>query len=105
MSDDSVPKPNFGLMQWRETTISLQPNPLPIVYFDGVPTFSHLNGIIGITLTATAHIPNGDGGADMCASTVAFLKCNIPAANNLISALQGALLLASPVDNPQGKAN
>jgi hypothetical protein len=39
------------------------------------------------------------------ASVAAHLKCNIPAAKALRDALDRALLLARPVENPEGKAN
>jgi hypothetical protein len=100
MSESAAPK--FGMMPWGKEVVALSPTPMPVVYFDGVPTFSHLNGVIGVTLTVTGHVPNGEGGADICASTVAFLKCNIRAAMTLRAALDSALLLAQPVD---GKAN
>ena len=101
MNDDA--KPTFGVMPWGKSAVPLQPHTMPILYFDGAPTFSHLNGVVGITLTVTGHVPTAAGGADLCASTVAFLKCNVPAAKALIAALQGAILIAAPVDSPEGK--
>jgi hypothetical protein len=103
MSESATSK--FGMMQWGKEVLALNSTPMPIVYFDGAPTFSHFNGVIGVTLTVTGHVPNAEGGADICASTVAFLKCNIRAAMTLRAALDSALLLAQPVENPEGKAN
>jgi hypothetical protein len=103
MSKSATPK--FGMMPWGKDIIPLLPTPMPIVYFDGIPALSYMNGIVGVTLSATGHIPNAEGGADICASTVAFLKCNIPAAQALIKALQDALLLGAPTESPEGKAN
>lgn len=103
MSDSTEPK--YGMMPWGGAAIPLQPTPMPIIYFDGAPALSHLNGVIGITLTVTGHVPTADESATICAATVAFLKCNIPAAHALISALQSAILLAAPTENPQGKVN
>lgn len=79
--------------------------PMPIIYFDSAPTLSHLNGIIGVTLVVTGNIPHGVGNVISCASVVAHLKCNVPAAMALRSALDSAILLAQPVENPEGKAN
>ena len=101
MSD--TPAPKFGMMKWGEGFIALQSTPLPIVYFDNTPCISHLNGIIGITLTVTGGVPTGTGSVDECAAVVAFLKCNIPAAIALKDALEKGLLLATPM--PEGKTN
>jgi hypothetical protein len=103
MSESAIPK--FGMMPWGKEVIPLQPTPMPIVYFDGVPALSHLNGIIGITLTVTGGVPTADEGVTNCAAVVAFLKCNIPAAVALKGAIESALLLAAPVEKPEGKAN
>jgi hypothetical protein len=54
MSESTGPK--FGMMPWGKEVIALQPTPLPVIYFDGAPALSHLNGVIGITLTVTAGI-------------------------------------------------
>jgi hypothetical protein len=85
--------------------VPLSNMPLPVVYFDGVPSLSHLNGIIGVTLVVTGTVPSSDGNIIQVASVVAHLKCNIPAAMALRGALDSALLLAQPVENPEGKAN
>lgn len=86
-------------------SIPLSSAPLPIIYFDGAPSLSHLNGVIGITLTVTGNVPTADGNIIQVASVAAHLKCNIPAAMALREALNSALLLAQPVENPEGKAN
>lgn len=103
MSEDTAPK--FGSMNVGGKAIALSPIPLPVIYFDGAPGLSHLNGIIGVTLTVTGNVPTADGNVEAVAGVVAHLKCNIPAAETLIAALQSALLLARPVENPEGKAN
>ena len=97
--------PKLGSMVWAKEVIALQSQPLPVVYFDHAPGLSHSNGIIGITLTVSGNVPNENGGVDSVASVVAHLKCNIPAAKTLRDAIDRALLLATPVDNPEGKAN
>lgn len=93
--------PNFGTMRKGNDTIALQPTPLPIVYFDRSPAVCHHGGVVGITLTASAYIPKADGSVVPCIATAAFLKCNIQAARDLIIALQNALLLATPTENPE----
>jgi hypothetical protein len=94
-----------GTIQIGGEIVSLSPTSLPVVYFDSAPSFSHLSGIIGVTLTVTGNVPVVDGNVAACASVVAHLKCNIHEAMALRAALDGALLLAQPVENPGGKAN
>jgi phosphohistidine swiveling domain-containing protein len=53
----------------------------------------------------TGGIPTADEGVTTCAAVVAFLKCNVPAAIALKGALESAILLAQPVENPEGKAH
>ena len=98
-------EPVIGSIKWGTTDVALSPAPLPVVYFDGAPGLSHLNGVIGITLTVTGNVPLADGSVATCAAVVTHLKCNIPAALSLRDALNQALLLAAPVENPEGKAN
>ncbi|WP_316214143.1 hypothetical protein [Bradyrhizobium sp. SZCCHNR2032] len=95
-----------GVIEFPDgTRVPISAAPMPVVYFDNAPTLSHLNGVIGITLIVTSNVPMGDGGVKMVASVAAHLKCNIPAAQALKGALENALLLAQPVDNPGGKSN
>jgi hypothetical protein len=108
MADDSAPVvANIGLgsLLWGGVAVPLSQIPLPVIYFDASPSSSHLNGIIGITLTVSGNVPTSDGKIVPCAGVVAHLKCNIPAAMQLRGALDNALLLAQPVENPEGKAN
>jgi hypothetical protein len=97
--------PAAGAILWSGQKLPLSPLPLPILYFDDAQSLSHLNGIIGVTLTVTGNLPDGEGGVFNCASVAAHLKCNIPAAMALRAALDNALLLAQPVEKPEGKAN
>jgi hypothetical protein len=103
MSKPTAPK--FGMMKWGEEVVALQSFPLPVIYFDNTPCISHLNGIIGVTLTVTGGVPTETAGVDTVAAVVAHLKCNVPAAVALRDAIDKALLLAKPVENPAGKAN
>jgi hypothetical protein len=85
--------------------LAISSTPMPVIYFDHAPTLSHLNGVIGVTLVVTGNVPASDGKIINCASVVAHLKCNIPAALALKGAIESALLLAQPVEKPEGKAN
>lgn len=100
-------QPIFGSIRIGDQNIALSPIPIPVLYFDSAPSLSHLNGVIGVTLVASGNVPMSEvEGVTQVASVVAHLKCNIPAAEALISALQSALLLARPVEKSEtGKAN
>lgn len=98
-------QPEFGTMIVGGKEVALSPIPLPVVYFDNAPGLSHLNGIIGITLTVSGNAPVADGSVVSVASVVAHLKCNIQAALLLKAAIEQALLLATPVENPDGPKN
>ena len=65
-----------GILQWGTGPFRSPAIPMAVIYFDASPSVSHLNGIIGITLTVTGNVPIGDTIA-MCAAVVAHLKCNI----------------------------
>jgi hypothetical protein len=100
-----TPVPNFGTMKLGEEIVALSPVPMNVIYFEEAPALSHMNGIIGVTLAVTGNVPDGvTQGVKRCAAVVAHLKCNIPAALALKAALESALLLAQPVENPQGKS-
>jgi hypothetical protein len=106
MADDTAPVPQFGTMKLGATIVALSPIPMNIIYFEEAPSLSHMNGIIGITLAVTGNVPDAPNeGIKRCASVVGHLKCNIPAAMALRAALDNALLLAQPVEKPEGKAN
>ena len=68
----------------------------PFLYFEEASAMSHLNGVIRITLEAGRVIPSADGRVDIDKVMVAHLRMNIPAALSLKSAIEGALLLATP---------
>jgi hypothetical protein len=103
MSESASPK--TGKLMWGKEVIVLQPTPLPLVYFDHAPSLSHLNGVIGVTLTVSGNVPTETGGIEMVAAVAAHLKCNVFAARALRDALNAALLLAEPVENPEGPSN
>jgi hypothetical protein len=106
MADDPAPVPQFGTMKLGDAIVALSPIPMNVIYFEEAPSLSHMNGIIGITLAVTGNVPDAASeGIKRCASIVAHLKCNVPAALALRAALDSALLLAQPVEKPEGKAN
>ena len=69
----------------------------PIIYFEEVPTFGHMSGIIRITLDAIRIYP---GSAPNTVKTdrvlVAHLRTNLLGARMLRDALDKALLMANP---------
>lgn len=103
MSDVEASK--TGVLKMGDADVALQSTPLPVIYFDSAPSLSHLNGIIGVTLVVTCNVPDSDKGVISVASVAAHLKCNIPAAVALRNALNDALLLAAPVEKPEGAKN
>ena len=96
---------NAGVIRLGGEDVQMSPIALPITYFEHAPSFSHLNGIIGIALTVGTVVPVGTETTRTIASVVTTLKCNIPAAIALRDAINGALLLAQPVEKPEGKTN
>jgi len=97
--------PEFGAIKIRDTEVALSPIPLPIIYFDNAPSLSYLNGIIGITLLASGNVPGPNDTVVNVASVVAHLKCSVATAVALKGAIENALLLAQPVEKPEGPAN
>jgi hypothetical protein len=76
----------------------------PFIYFDGAPTFGFNEGIANVTLEALRYIhANGKIVGDKV--IVAHLRMSVPGMMRLKAAIEGALLLAQPVDNPAGKSN
>lgn len=73
----------------------------PIIYFDVAPTFSNGNGVIGITLAAGRHLMDGTQVTNDVVA-VAYLRCSVPVATALKTALERALLLGAKAE---GKIN
>jgi hypothetical protein len=76
----------------------------PFIYFDGAPTFGLNEGVVNITLEALRYV-HAHGKVVSDKVIVAHLRMSLPAMLRLKSAIEGALLLAQPVENPQGKSN
>ena len=76
----------------------------PIIYFDGAPTFGFNEGIANVTLEVVRmKYTNGKVVSDRV--TVAHLRMGLPAMMRLKAAIDGAILIANPVEKPEGKAN
>lgn len=63
----------------------------PFVFFDNVPVYGSIGGIIEIELAARMLMPKPDGAIIADMSCAAHLRCNPMAAIMLIDALQKAL--------------
>ena len=97
MADDTAPviaHIGTGSIVLNGVSTPLSATPMPILYFDNALSLSYLNGVVGVTLVVTGNVPAGEGGVIECASVVAHLKCNVPAAIALRGALDSALTLA-----------
>lgn len=66
----------------------------PVVYFDGVPTYGLLAGVVQLELAASVIFPRADGTVGSDAICVAHLRCSVNAARNLSAALDKALDMA-----------
>lgn len=106
MSDEAVPVTHISSMKLGTEAITVARDPLAIIYFEEAPASSHVNGLISVTLTTVAPIATSEPGqVKYIAAIVGVLKCNIPAALALKAAIDNALFLARPVENPEGPAN
>ena len=72
----------------------------PFLYFENAPAFGYANGILRVTLTAFRDLPLSPTAVGSDIAIVAHLRMNIPAAQALKAAIDGALLLASPTPGP-----
>ena len=74
----------------------------PFVFFDGVPNSGAMEGVVTITLSAQAMLPNDDQtGVDVRHLAVAYLRCNRKAALALKKAIDNALLIGARTEgNP-----
>jgi len=77
----------------------------PIIFFEFCPTLGNHNGLINIMLAAGIVMPSGGPGTDVVPVAVAHLRCTAAAATQLRDAIDKALLIGAPVQNPEGKAN
>ena len=70
----------------------------PFLYFEMASAFGYANGIIRITLEAARIMP-APGNPEAAVTDriiIAHLRMNVPAALSLKSAIEGALLMATP---------
>jgi len=77
----------------------------PIIYFEFCPTLGNNNGLINILLAASVVLPTATAATHVVPVAVAHLRCSTAAATQLRDALDKALLMGQPVDNPQGRSN
>lgn len=85
--------------------LPIQPTQSPIITFELVPTFGHIVGLIDICLVATRAGVGAEGASTRRAEVVANLRCTKAGAIDLRNALNSALLMLEPVENPDGPAN
>ena len=71
---------------------------VPVIFFDAAPTMAAFNGVVAISLTAMIYTPTGEGKPNLEQKVVAHLRTNIQGAKALQAAVEGALLLAQPVE-------
>ncbi|CAN5415226.1 hypothetical protein BH11PSE4_BH11PSE4_25410 [soil metagenome] len=77
----------------------------PIIFFEYCPTLGNNQGLINIMLAAGIVMPTGGGATEVQPVAVAHLRCTTAAATQLRDAIDKALLIGTPVENPQGKSN
>jgi hypothetical protein len=77
----------------------------PIIFFEYCPTLGNNQGLINIMLAAGIVMPTGGGATEVQPVAVAHLRCATAAAIQLRDAIDKALLIGAPVENPQGKSN
>jgi hypothetical protein len=77
----------------------------PIIFFEFCPTLGNNNGLINILLATGIVLPTATTATDVVPVAVAHLRCSTAAATQLRDALNAALLIGQPVDNPEGKSN
>ena len=71
----------------------------PFIFFDNVPNSGALDGVVTITLSAQAMLPNADQTrVDVRHLAVAYLRCNRKAALALKKAIDNALLIGARVE-------
>ena len=77
----------------------------PIIFFEFCPTLGNHNGMINIMLAAGIVMPTAGSVTDVVPVAVAHLRCTAAAAAQLRDAIDKALLIGAPVQNPEGRAN
>ena len=96
MSDKDLPVPIEAIPSHQGAVSGIASADAPFLYFENAPAFGTMNGIIKVTLTATRDMPLPHNKIASDHVVVAHLRMNMAAARALKSALEGALLLASP---------
>jgi hypothetical protein len=66
----------------------------PFVYFDGVPVFGVVNGVVQLELAANVVVPKPDGGVQLEMVCTIHLRGSLPAMELLSDAIDKALDMA-----------
>jgi hypothetical protein len=77
----------------------------PVIFFEACPTLGNNNGLINVMLATGLIEPAPDGQIRSRVKAVAHLWMTTVAAIGLRDAIDKALLIGVPVENPGGKAN
>jgi len=77
----------------------------PVIYFEICPTIGNNNGMINVMLATGLVEPVDNGGVATRIVAVAHLRMTTAGAINLRDSINNALLIGTPIENPQGKAN
>ena len=96
MSDKEPPVPVESIPSVAGGLSGLASAQAPFLYFENAPAFGTMNGILKVTLTATRDMPQANNKIASDHVVVAHLRMNMAAARALKTALEGAILLASP---------
>jgi hypothetical protein len=104
VADEPAVKPLIEVIPSRAGDVSaIASAQAPFIFFDNAAVFGYYNGIVHVTLETGRHTPAADGGIATDRVIVAHLRMNLEAAKSLKSALDGALLMATPP--PEGHAH
>ena len=72
----------------------------PVIFFDGVPAYGLLNGVVELELAVRMLAPKSDGNVAVDMTCVAHLRCSLAAAVNLRDAVDKAIEMAKGPTKP-----
>ena len=98
VTDKPEEKPLVEVIPSRNGDVSaLASAQAPFIFCDNAPVFGYYNGIVHVTLEAVRRMPGADGQSVFVDRAItAHLRMNLEAARALRSALDGAILMATP---------
>lgn len=88
-----------------DAKLVVKPTQSPVITFEFAPTFGHVVGLIDVCLVISRAAIGPNGTSIREAEVVANLRCTRAGAIDLREALDKALLMLEPVENPEGPAN